>query len=203
MISVVDITDYLRDCGITNPLEQSHFLAQADHESMGFTQLLEGTRFRFARALELWPSKKTEILAKQTQLKANNMTYCPQPWLYNTVYGERMGNEINGTADNDGFDTRGHGIFQLTGRDNRVRFLNWLNQKGKWLALTMSGLNSFLLTEEGAILSAIWFWQDKGCSALALSDDLIAVTRKINGGINGLIDRRQKLNKYKKMLTIL
>lgn len=203
MISVVDITNYLHDCGISNPLEQAHFLAQADHESMGFTALLEGTRFRFSRALELWPSKKAEILAKQSELKANNVTYCPQPWLYNTVYGSRMGNEINGTADNDGFDTRGHGIFQLTGRDNRIRFLNWLNQKGKWLALTMAGLNSFLLTEEGAILSAIWFWQDKGCSALALSDDLIAVTRKINGGINGLTDRRQKLNKYKKMLGVL
>jgi len=202
MISVIDITNYLRNCGITSLLEQAHFLAQADHESTGFTQLLEGTRFRFARALELWPSKKSEILAKQTETKAHNMDFCPQPWLYNTVYGTRMGNEMNGTADNDGFDTRGHGIFQLTGMDNRVRFLNWLNRHGKWLALTMAGLNSFLLTEEGAVLSAIWFWHAEGCSALALSDDLIAVTRKINGGINGLTDRRQKLIKYKKMLGI-
>ncbi|TXI93657.1 MAG: hypothetical protein E6Q33_02780 [Neisseriales bacterium] len=202
MISVVDITSYLCECNMNNPLEQAHFLAQADHESAGFTQLLEGSKYRFARALEIWPSRKTQILAKQTELKAHNMDFCPQPWLFNTVYGSRMGNDANGTADNDGFDTRGHGIFQLTGMDNRVRFLNWLNQKGRWLALTMAGLNSFLLTEEGAILSAIWFWQDKGCSALALSDDLTAVTRKINGGLNGLTDRRQKLIKYKKMLGV-
>lgn len=202
MINVVDITNYLRDCGINSPLEQAHFLAQADHESAGFTKLLEGTKYRFGRAKTIWKSRANIIQAKQTEVKASDNDFCPQPWLYNTVYGERMGNEMNGTADNDGFDTRGHGIFQLTGRDNRVRFLNWIQQKGRWLALTMDGLNSFLLTEEGAIMSAIWFWQDKACSAAALNDDLVSVTKKINGGTIGIDERHEFLIKYKKMLGV-
>lgn len=148
----------LNQYGITNKLEQAHFLAQADHESAGFTKLSEGTKYRFGRAKVIWPSRKAVIQAKQDELKAKDDDFCPQPWLFNTVYGNRMGNEKNGTDDNDGFDYRGGGIFQLTGTDNHLAFMNWLHKSGKYLDLTLDKVDEFVKSEEGAIISAIWFW---------------------------------------------
>jgi putative chitinase len=57
-----------------------------------------------------------------------------------------------------------------------------------------------LLTESDALNSALWFWNKNGLNKLADSDDILAITKRINGGINGLEHRKQLLSKYKKEL---
>lgn len=192
----------LNQYGITNKLEQAHFLAQADHESAGFTKLSEGTKYRFGRVKVIWPSRKAVIQAKQDELKAKDDDFCPQPWLFNTVYGNRMGNEKNGTDDNDGFDYRGGGIFQLTGKDNYLAFMNWLHKSGKYLDLTLDKVDEFVKSEEGAILSAIWFWQVNSIGVAARADNVTKVSIAINGGTIGLEERQKLTEKYKKELGV-
>ena len=208
MINKDVIITKLNEYGITNKLEIAHFLAQSDHESGGFTKLTEGTKYRFGRAKAIWASRKAVIQAKQDELKAKDDDFCPQPWLFNTVYGSRMGNELDGTNDNDGFEYRGGGIFQLTGEGNYRDFLNWLHRNGKHLNLTIDTVDDFTRTEDGAIISAIWFWQKGNIGKLARADNVVAVTKAINGGTIGLEDengkpgRRSLVAKYKKMLNV-
>ncbi|RTL10309.1 MAG: hypothetical protein EKK54_11590 [Neisseriaceae bacterium] len=192
----------LNQYGITNKLEQAHFLAQADHESAGFTKLSEGTKYRFGRAKAIWFSRKSAIQAKQDELKAKDDDFCPQPWLFNTVYGGRMGNEKNGTNDNDGFDYRGGGIFQLTGTDNHLAFMNWLHKSGKYLDLALDKVDEFVKSEEGAIISAIWFWQVNSIGIAARADNVTKVSVAINGGTIGLEERQKLTEKYKKELGV-
>lgn len=199
-ITANSIINILNQYGITNKLEQAHFLAQAEHESAGFTKLSEGINYRFGRAKRIWPARKSAIQAKQDELKASDNDFCPQPWLFNTVYGGRMGNEKNGSNDNDGFDYCGGGIFQLTGKDNHLAFLNWLHKNGKYLNLTLDNVDEFVKSEEGAIISAIWFWQANSIGALARADNVTKVSVAINGGTIGLEERQKLTEKYKKEL---
>ena len=201
-MNIDNILNTLNSSGISNKLEQAHFLGQADHESGGFTKLSEGTGYRFGRAKIIWPSRKDAISAKQKELKAADNDFCPQPWLFNTVYGSRMGNEKNGTGDNDGFDYRGAGLFQLTGTENYQLFLNWLHSINTHKELNINSIDDFVRTDEGAILSAIWYWKSKNLSVLALKDDITGITKKINGGTIGLDERKSLVDKYKKYLHI-
>lgn len=200
MIKSETIIIKLKEFGITNKLEIAHFLAQADHESGGFTKLSEGAKYRFGRAKAIWPSRKSKIQAKQDELKAKDDEFCPQPWLFNLVYGARMGNQLNGVLDNDGYDYRGGGIFQLTGKENHLNFLNWLNKQGKYLGLTIDSVDEFVKSEDGAIISAIWFWQANSIGAAARSDNVTKVSTAINGGTIGLSERLKLTEEYKKIL---
>lgn len=201
-MKVDNILNILNSNGITNKLEQAHFLGQADHESAGFTKLSEGTGYRFGRAKIIWPSRKEVISAKQVELKAGDNDFCPQPWLFNTVYGSRMGNEKNGSNDNDGFDYRGAGLFQLTGTENYQSFLNFLHSNNMHKELNITSIDDFVRTDDGAILSAIWYWKSKNLGAIALKDDITGITKKINGGTIGLDERKSLVNKYKKYLRL-
>lgn len=202
MISIEDIVSKLERFGITNRLEQVHFLAQADHESAGFTKLTEGSKYRFARAKIIWKSRANIIQAKQDELHAKDDDFCPQPWLFNTVYGSRMGNESNGIEDDDGYDNRGMGIFQLTGYDNRIKFLDDAHHRGFLQAIDINNINDWLCTEDGAIYSAIWYWVYNNIGIHAQKDDINAVTKLINGGVTGLNERLVLLKKYKTKLGI-
>ena len=92
-----------------------------------------------------------------------------------------LGNNVEG----DGFRFRGRGLIQITGRANYAAVS---------VAL-MSYASAFLTHPEQleqstyASLSAAWFWQTHGCNELADRGDFEAITRRINGGLNGLPDR--------------
>jgi putative chitinase len=184
--------------GIVSNLEKAHFLAQADHESAGFKRFSESANYTFKRAKEIWPMRAKAIEAKQQELSMLEGEYCPQPWLFNFVYGSRMGNELNGTNDDDGYNYRGAGIFMLTGYSNYNEFVKWLNDP----AIISSNVRKYCLTEDGAIKSAIWFWLKRNVSEIALRDDIVGVTRAINGGVHGLEQRTKLLVAYKKLYRV-
>ena len=53
-----------------------------------------------------------------------------------------------------------------------------------------------LLTEANSMISALWYWNKHNINALADKNDIKGVTRTINGGFNGLADRKDLFNKY-------
>lgn len=95
----------------------------------------------------------------------------------------------------DGYKYRGRGYIQITGRANytmlskdvRIDFIN----------------NPDLLSEEpNAMISALWYWGKHKLNDLADLDNIEAITKKINGGFNGLADRKKLLIKWKSTLKL-
>jgi putative chitinase len=200
------ILEQLINCNISSPLEQAHFLAQCEHESANFKHLSESSNYRYKSAKLIFAKYKAQIEAKQSEECATDDGFCPQPWLFDLVYGARMGNQLNGTDDHDGFNFRGGGLLQLTGKDNYAKFLEFANARGH--KLSVDEIAEFTRTEAGAVLSAIWYWQINKIGKFALQDDAVAVSKLINCGsihkpdssVIGLEERIKATTKYKLLL---
>lgn len=91
--------------------------------------------------------------------------------------------DLGNTEPGDGVKFRGHGLIQTTGRANHKRAADKLG-------IPFERIVEHLKTPIGALESACLFWKDNGLTALALRDDVLGVTRRVNGGTNGLVERR-------------
>lgn len=103
--------------------------------------------------------------------------------------------DLGNTRPGDGYRFRGRGAIQLTGRYNYTLYSRF------------SGVD-FLSNPDGlaepphAILVAGWYWMNRGINAEADLDDLHGVTRKVNGGLNGIADRGVRLQAAREVLNI-
>ena len=102
-----------------------------------------------------------------------------------------MGNGDESTGD--GFKFRGRGLIQLTGKNN------YTAMSGD-LGVSLDEVVEYLETPEGAVESAGWFWHKNGLNTLADKDDVVAVTKRINGGTIGLEDRQKHTAEFKEIL---
>lgn len=82
----------------------------------------------------------------------------------------------------DGARYKGRGLIQITGRANYAAC-------GKALGLDLLARPELLEQIVNACRSAGWFWQSNGLNALADAGDQVRVTRRVNGGTNGLTER--------------
>lgn len=105
--------------------------------------------------------------------------------------------DLGNVQPGDGVRFKGRGLIQLTGRENYATFSHAM------------GRGDYFLREPGSVAmlpwaatAAGWFWQRKGLNALADRDDVVAVTKRINGGTNGLEDRKLRLAQAKKLFGI-
>lgn len=94
----------------------------------------------------------------------------------------RLGNTPE--ADGDGQKYRGRGLIQITGRSNYRQCSLGLFGDERLLALP-----ELLEQPQWAAESAAWFWEVNGLNELADRDQFKSITRRINGGLNGLQDR--------------
>lgn len=171
----------LNNYGINTPIRLAHFMAQLEHES-GLKPISENLNYS-AQGL-------ATTFKKYFPTMATANAYARQPEkIANRVYANRMGN--GNEQSGDGWKFRGRGFLQITGRENylllskdtRIDFLN----------------NPDLLLEEAnAMISALWFWQKNDCNRHADKDDILSLTRKINGGLNGIEHRKELLEKWKR-----
>lgn len=104
---------------------------------------------------------------------------------------ERLGN----TQKGDGFLFRGRGFIQVTGRANFTACSRALF--GDDRLLVRPGL-----LEQDPSASAGWYWHSRKINRHADADDIKAVTRAINGGLNGLLDRQARLRVAKKAMGL-
>jgi putative chitinase len=88
-------------------------------------------------------------------------------------------------ASGDGWKYHGRGAIQLTGHDNYAAF-------AAYTTLSIDTLPAYLVTGMGAVESACWFWLTNGLNAYADRDDMVGLTKRINGGIVGLDDRASR-----------
>lgn len=111
------------------------------------------------------------------------------------VLAARLGNTPE--ADGDGQKYRGRGLIQITGRRNYLACSQALFGDDRLL------LQPQLLEQpQWACESAAWFWQSNGLNELADKDQFTTITRRINGGLNGLDDRLQLWARAKAVLCV-
>ena len=174
----------LKNSGILEGLNRlQYFLAQLGHESNGLTSREENLNYSASRLMEIWPGRfPTLDIAQQYDRDPEKLA--------NFVYGGRMGNVNPG----DGYRYRGRGYIQLTGRDT-------YRDVGKIAGLNLEANPDLAAKPENAIRIACAFWTWKGINTACDVGDFTAVTKKINGGTNGLDDRIEWLNKVKTVVA--
>ena len=97
--------------------------------------------------------------------------------------------DLGNTAVGDGRRFKGRGLIQLTGRAN-------YHDYGESIDIDLTVDENWLNVARDpalAVDAACWFWETRELNQLADNDDVVAVTRCINGGTNGLADRKDYL----------
>jgi len=167
---------------ISTPARVSHFMAQTYEESGGYTALVENLNYSVQALLKEWPSRFTPTLAAEC-------AHQPQR-IAGIVYANRMGN--GDAASGDGWTYRGRGLLGLTGR--------WAyGVQAKALGLDLVNHPDLLEQPRNAAMSAAVFWRDEELNPLADAGDIVALTKKINGGLTNLSARQAA---YAKARTI-
>lgn len=101
--------------------------------------------------------------------------------------------DLGNTEKGDGVRFKGRGLIQLTGRQNYSNYADYA-----CLNLLKKGNERLIsLTPAYALDVSLWFWQEKKLNKFADKDDLRAITRRVNGGYNGLVDRQEYLDRAK------
>ena len=164
---------------INTPVRQAMFLSQIAHESGNFCHVSENLNYSVNGLRSVFGKYfPNDNLAAEYARKPEKIA--------NRVYANRMGNAEESSGD--GWKYRGRGLIQLTGKNNYTTF-------------SLSADNNALLEPELvsepelAVQSAGWFWDTNGLNALADTGDVRVVTKRINGGYNGLTDRSAKFGK--------
>lgn len=93
----------------------AEFIAQTCHETGGYTRFEENMRYSAKRLMAVWPSRFPTLASAQPFAWDPSDPDREDEALANLVYGGRMGNQLNGTDDDDGWDHRGGGMLQHTG----------------------------------------------------------------------------------------
>jgi putative chitinase len=170
---------------INTPNRIAGFFAQCGHESMNFTVLSENLNYR-AETLE-------KLFSKYFSKGGRNAAdYAKQPEkIANVIYASRMGN--GDTASGDGYRFRGRGVIQLTGRDNYSAF-------ALSIKMTLPDVIDYVQTKKGALESACWYWNSRKINTACDNNDIVLMTKLVNGGTIGLEDRKKH---YEDALAIL
>jgi len=177
----------LPDYDINTPQRIASFIAQCAHESGNFTALKENLNYKWETLRRLFPKYfPTDEMAKDYASRPNK-----QAAIANRIYAGRMGN--GDESSGDGFRYCGRGLIQLTGRSNYQAFADSLE-------MDINDVPEYLATFEGAAQSACWFWETNGLNKFADADDILNMTKRINGGTIGLQDR---IKHYKHALHVL
>jgi putative chitinase len=165
----------LQKAAIITPRCIAAFLGQCAEESAGFHSMEEDLSYSAGRLCEVWPSRfpntaTAEACALQPEALANR------------VYADRMGN--GDEASGDGWQFRGRGLIQITGRSAYQHFAQAMN-------MTLDQAVEHAATQAGAADSAAWFWTANQLNTLANSWSVDLITRKINGGTAGAAERNR------------
>ncbi|MEW6258148.1 MAG: peptidoglycan-binding protein [Pseudomonadota bacterium] len=175
---------------VTTPLRRAHFLAQILHESGGLTIVRESMKYTAPRIMAIFGVGKHT--ARVTQAEAAKLAG-DEYALAERVYG--LGNpskakELGNLRPGDGFLFRGNGPLQTTGGAAHKDI-----GRKCGVGTLFFDEPSTIMAPELVLLPALIEWQEGGCNALADKNDIRSITRKINGGYNGLADREAWFDK--------
>jgi len=172
-----------------SPEQASHFFAQTSHETGNFKIFTENLNYSVQGLLitfkKYFPTQDIAIQYARNPVK-----------IANKVYANRMGNGVE--TSGDGWKYRGRGALQLTGKSNYQAFSDFVKDP------TIMA-NPDKVSTDYAFDSAIFFFEKNKlwsiCNKGVNKSTILELTKKINGGVNGLIDREEKTFKFYTWLT--
>lgn len=185
-----DDSALLKTSGITTPIRISHFLAQVLHESGGCTVLFENLRYTTGqRLLQIFGvgNHSAAIRPDEVAHLLNNPEGLAER-VYGAFGNPKKAKELGNTKEGDGYRYRGGGLLQTTGGDNYRRM-------GVKANADFYGNPDLIVDPLYALKPAVYEWDECDCNAYADADDIRKITRCINGGYNGLGERRAWFNR--------
>lgn len=173
--------------GLITNLRLAHFLSQCSHESGNFKAVYENLNYSKDGLMRTFPKYFPGNLAEQYAFKPEMIA--------SRVYGNRLGN--GDEASKEGWKYRGRGYLQLTGKQNYELFSKFVGED----CVTSPDLvaTKYPLTSAAYFFSNFKLWGicDKGST-----DEVVtAVTRRVNGGTNGLTHRQSEFKKFFDLLS--
>lgn len=178
------LVDMLPKYNIDSIFRVAGFMAQCAHESRDFISLEENLNYSEAALLRVFPryfgpgKRNASDYARNPEKIAN--------YVYMDKYRSKSG-ALGNTEEGDGWRFRGGGIKQLTGRNNYTAFANSIH-------VTAEQAADYVRTKKGALESACWFWSTNALNSFADAQDIVGMSRRINGGTIGLEDRKARWN---------
>lgn len=177
-----------------NKFQTAHFFAQVAHETGVFKSFSENLNYSEERMLQIFKGdfdiNNDKVLSVTEKAKAKELKGSPEK-IANFVYANQNGN--GNEASGDGWKFRGRGALQLTGRANYKAFSDFIKDPE---VMT----NPDLVSTKYAFDSAIFFFTKNKlwsiCSSSISDADITKLTKRINGGINGLDHRKELTLKY-------
>lgn len=164
---------------INTPARIAAWIAQCSHESAGYTRTIENLNYAADALPRTFGAKRFPAELAQ-KIGRVGLRAADQRAIAIAAYGGRMGNLP--APSSDGWDYRGRGLIQVTGRDNYEAY-------SRAASVDCLRRPDMLLDPEYAADSAGWFWASHGCNQIAEEGDFEALTRRINGGLNGYEQR--------------
>lgn len=155
----------LKDAGITTRLRMAHFLTQIMTETGGLKRIDENMNYSAKTLLRVF-SRKTISEAKAREIAGN-----PQA-IANWVYGARLGNL--GRNTDDGWNYRGSGFMQLTGRTN-------FRMRGRDIGLALEDSPELARRAREGLSVAIAYWKARNINVAADNNDKKRVRILVNG----------------------
>lgn len=182
--AVNGINETLNKYNINTPLRIAHFLAQILHESGYLKTLKENLNYSVQGLTKTF--KKYFINEAEALPYARN-----QEKIANKVYANRMGNGPESSGD--GWKYRGRGVIMITGKDNYTTL-------SKDTGIDFVKKPQLLEQMDYAIMSGGWYWNKNNLNTIADKDDILTITKRINGGTIGIESRKEILQKIKKIM---
>jgi|SRR6185369_5907303 len=176
-----------------DPVRLAMFLAQTGTESQGFTKMIENLNYSAQALADTWPNRyavDSKAKPKVPNALALKLARNPEA-IGNNCYANRNGNGPEESGD--GYKFRGHGPLQTTGKGNLMDFARAVGK-------TLEEALEYILTPEGGILSACLYWDSRNINPSADKRDVVACTKLVNGGLNGLAERKEL---YAKAVALL
>lgn len=139
--------------------------------------------------------KRAAAFIAQIGHESGQLRYVREIWGPTAAQRGYEGREdLGNTGPGDGRKYCGRGLIQITGRANYAKC-------GEALGLDLINHPELLELPQHAAMSAAWFWKQKGLNDLADRGDFNTITRRINGGLNGLQDRLEIWKKAREVLA--
>ena len=188
---------HFADAGIDTPLRIAHALAQQSVETGGFSKMVENLNYSVAGLRSTFKShriKDADCQRLGRKPGAAALSSALQEEIANIVYGGKFGlDELGNDQQGDGWRFRGRGAKQTTGRSNYKS------------VKTVTGIDvisepDLLADPDIGMRAACIFWEKKNCNHWADKDDIVGLTKAINGGTNGLPERKAALVRAKAIL---
>jgi putative chitinase len=183
------IPDTAQRFGITTPLRLAHFLAQTHHETGGFRLFTENLNYSAKGLMGIFRKYFPSVtIALQYERRPEKIA--------NKVYANRMGNGPESSGD--GWKHRGRGALQTTGKSNYQEFADFMK-------MPMLMENPDLVATNFALASAGFFFKKNNlwviCDRGSSKETVIALRKRVNGGLIGIDDVQKHFDKFFKLLS--